>query len=127
MNYSLYTTLLFLYGTFLICCGITAVLFIGLKAKTALVSGGTSGCIAILSAYLLSQGYTSAKWLGLTLAGGLFIVFSWRTTKTLFSVFDMIAANDEGLKGKGIAFLIIGLMAIVTLFVFIVQLLLLFS
>ncbi len=125
MNHSILIPLLSIYGIFLISCGITAVIFIGMKAKTALISGGSSGCVALLSAYLLSQNIDAGKWIGLGLTAALFVVFSWRTTKTLFAVFDMIAKNDPGLKGKGIAFLIIALMAIVTLVVFVTQLILL--
>jgi hypothetical protein len=110
------------YGIFLILCGIISIVFIGIKAKTALFSGGTSGTIALLIAYLLSQGIESAKWGGLSLSSGLFIVFSWRTTKTLFKIFELIREPNDELKGKGIAFLIIGLMAIVTLFVLALQL-----
>jgi hypothetical protein len=117
----LLTNLLAFYGLFLICCGITAVIFIGLKAKTALASGGTSGLIALLIAYFISQDIQNAKWAGLVLAFALFVVFSWRATKTLFSIFEMIPSSHPDLKGKGIAFLIIGLMAVVSIFVFCLQ------
>jgi len=116
------STLLLLYGLFLICCGITAVLFIGLKSKTALLSGGLSGSICLLISYLVSQHYCAAKYAGMIVSLVLFIVFSWRCTKTLFSIFELMATPGKELKGKGIAFLIIGLMAIVSLIVFGVQL-----
>ncbi|HSZ25254.1 MAG TPA: hypothetical protein VK766_06040 [Cytophagaceae bacterium] len=121
MNDLIVQNLLLFYGLFLICCGITAVTFIGLKAKTALVSGGTSGCIALLISYLVAHQISWAKCAGLVLAFGLFIVFSWRVTKTLFSIFDMIPTAHPDTKGKGIAFLIIGLMAVVSLVVFCLQ------
>ena len=110
------------YGVFLILCGIISVVFIGLKAKTALISGGTSGTLSLVVAYLWFQQSESAKWAGLLLTIGLFIVFSWRTTKTLFKIFELIQEPSEELKGKGIAFLIIGLMAIVTLLILVLQL-----
>lgn len=115
MYLQILVTLLSLYGIFLILCGITAVTFIGLKAKTALVSGGTSGAIILLIAYLSSQNMTGASIAGILVAFALFIVFSWRATKTLHAIFEMIPSAQESLKGKGIAFLIIGLMAIVSL------------
>jgi hypothetical protein len=127
MSNSLLVSLLSIYGFFLIVCGITAVVFIGSRAKTALISGGSSGCVALASAYMLSIGLEAGKWTGLGLTAALFVVFSWRTTKTLFAVFDMVANNDSALKGKGVAFLIIALMAIVTLFVLFVQLVFLLS
>lgn len=109
------------YGFFLIACGIVSVVFIGMKAKTALISGGTSGTLALVIAYFLSQNMFWAKIAGLVLATGLFVVFCWRTTKTLFRIFELIPLQDQELKGKGIAFLIIGLMAIATLIVLIFQ------
>ena len=116
------STLLLLYGLFLICCGITAVIFIGLKAKTALLSGGTSGVICLLISYFICQGYAAASYAGIFVALALFIVFSWRCTKTLFSIFELMTTPGKELKGKGIAFLIIGLMTIVSLIVSGVQL-----
>lgn len=113
--------LLFFYGVFLIVCGIASVAFIGKKAKTAVMSGGTSGLIALLISYLVSKGIYVAPLAGLVLALGLFCVFSWRSTKTLFKIFELIPAQQEELKGKGIAFLIISLMAVVSLFVFVLQ------
>ncbi|MBX9850450.1 MAG: hypothetical protein K2X86_01690 [Cytophagaceae bacterium] len=115
------------YGVFLICCGITAVIFIGLKAKTALISGGISGAIALSIAFFVS---CNAGWVpvaGLIFSLALFIVFSWRCAKTLFAVFKLIPLAHEDLKGKGIAFLIIALMAVVSLMVFAFQLILLLN
>lgn len=114
-------SLLFFYGLFLILCGITAVLFIGWSAKTALISGGTSGLVAIVTGHFLSQGYSIATSAGLVVSFGLFCVFSWRSTKTLFAVFDLIKSQDERLPKKGIAFLIISLMAVVSIIVTILQ------
>jgi len=117
-------TILTFYGLFLITCGITSVIFIGLKAKTALISGGTSGALALAIAYWHNHGNPSeAGMAGLLLTLALFCVFSWRSTKTLFRVFELIPTADPDLKGKGIAFLIISLMAVVSIFVFVLQLL----
>jgi uncharacterized membrane protein (UPF0136 family) len=113
--------LLYFYGTFLIVCGIVAVMFIGLKAKTALMSGGMSGAINIVIGYLVSTGSSIASWLGIVISLALFIVFSWRSTKTLFKVFELIPQNHADLNGKGIAFLIISLMAVVSVVVFMLQ------
>jgi uncharacterized membrane protein (UPF0136 family) len=109
------------YGLFLITCGILSVTFIGPKAKTALISGGASGCISLGIAYLVLKNHYVAVYLGIGLSIMLFVVFSWRCTKTLFRLFEMIAGSHPELKVKGIAFLIIGLMAIVSLVVFIIQ------
>jgi hypothetical protein len=113
--------LLSCYGLFLISCGIVAVLFIGLKAKTALISGGTSGSLALLIAWFISGGYSGASFAGIALCLGLLIVFSWRSTKTLFRLIEMIQEKHPETNGKAIAFLIISLMAVVTLFTLILQ------
>jgi hypothetical protein len=111
-------SLLFFYGSFLLISGFVSVLFIGMKAKTALASGGTSSCISFFIAYLLMNQVEAAKWAGIGLSLGLFIVFCWRSTKTLFKLFELIPAGGEELRKKGIAFLIISLMAVTSLFVF---------
>jgi hypothetical protein len=121
MPASIVVTLLYFYGLFLILCGIIAVLFIGLKAKTALASGGLSGVIALGTGYLVSLGNTGAQNGGVLLSLALFIVFAWRSTKTLFMIFELIPSAHADLKGKGIAFLIISLMAVVSLVMFILQ------
>lgn len=96
-----------------------------MKAKTALASGGLSGLVSFLMAWLISNNVNSGRMGGIVLALLLFCVFSWRSTKTLFKIFELLkspAPSDE-LKGKGIAFLIISLMAVVSIVVLILQLL----
>jgi hypothetical protein len=115
-------SLLTFYGLFLITCGIVSVIFIGLKAKTALMSGGMSGALSLFIAWLASSGTTGAAWAGVLLSFGLFNVFAWRSAKTLFKIFELLESHGkEELKGKGIAFLIITLMAVVSIVVFILQ------
>jgi len=121
MNSYPLVNLLVFYGLFLITSGIISVIFIGMKAKTALISGGTAGGLILLTAYLISVGAAVAAYAGLFLSFALFIVFSWRATKTLFRLFEIIPAGHEELKGKGIAFLIISLMAVVSLVVLLLQ------
>ncbi len=113
--------LLTAYGVFLILCGIVSVIFIGLKAKTALISGGTSGVISIVISVLMFNQVTVAKYAGILVVAALFVVFSWRSTKTLFTLMEMISTSHEDRKGKAIAFLIISLMAVVSLFTIIMQ------
>lgn len=114
--------LLFYYGTFLILCGIVSVTVIGWKAKTALVSGGVSGVIAITIGHFISKGSTVAPVAGLLVCFTLFVVFCWRATKTLFTVFELIPERHPDLRGKTIAFLIISLMAVVSAIVLLLQL-----
>jgi len=115
-------TLLFYYGTFLILCGIASVMLIGMKAKTALMSGGLSGMIAITIGHFISQGSEVAHVTGLVVCLMLFGVFCWRSAKTLFTVLELIPERHPDLKSKSIAFLIISLMAVVTLMVLLLQL-----
>jgi hypothetical protein len=124
MNNQPLIILLIFYGLFLIACGIVSVALIGLKAKTALASGGLSGLFALSIAYLITIQASIATWAGIFLASALFIVFSWRATKTLFRIFELIPLASEELKGKGIAFLIISLMAVVSIVTLILQLIL---
>ena len=115
-------SLLFWYGSFLILCGIASVMLIGMKAKTALASGGLSGVIAITIAHFISQGSTMAQSAGILVCLMLFTVFCWRSAKTLFTVVDLIPERHPDLRGKAIAFLIISLMAVVSITVLILQL-----
>ena len=121
MNPSFIPSLLFYYGLFLICSGIGAVVLIGFKAKTALASGGISGVIAITIGHFVSQGSGVAQIAGVIICLALFIIFCWRSAKTLFMVFELIPERHQDLKGKGIAFLIISLMAVVSIVVLLLQ------
>ena len=122
MNSMFVPSLLFYYGVFLILCGIVSVALIGWKAKTALVSGGISGCVAVTFGHFISQGSHVAQVAGLLLCFALFGVFCWRSAKTLFIVIELIPERHPDLKGKAIAFLIISLMAVVSLVVLLLQL-----
>lgn len=113
--------LLYFYGTFLILCGIVSVIFIGLKAKTALLSGGMSGVLALLCGYGISADVSAARIGGILLSAMLVVVFSWRSAKTLFRVFELVNTPGEELNGKLIAFLIISLMAVVSIFTLVLQ------
>lgn len=121
----LHASLLTFYGVFLILCGIVSVVFIGMKAKTALASGGISGIMTLLLAWMVSHDINSARVGGMILALLLFLVFCWRSAKTLFKIFELLQAPApaEELKGKGIAFLIISLMAVVSIVVLVLQVL----
>ncbi|MES2690940.1 MAG: hypothetical protein V4658_11090 [Bacteroidota bacterium] len=114
-------TLLFTYGLFLICCGIASVIFIGMKAKTALVSGGMAGIISMAIGHFISTQSSGAVLAGMIWPMILFCVFAWRSTKTLHKIFELIPSQNEDLKGKGIAFLVISLMAVVSIMVFFIQ------
>ena len=115
-------SLLFYYGVFLILCGVVSVILIGLKAKTALASGGISGVIVITTGHFIAQGSTVAQVAGALVPFMLFIVFCWRAARTFMRVSELIAERHPDLKGKAIAFLIISLMAVVSVIVLLIQL-----
>lgn len=127
MDISVNAGLLAIYGTFLMLCGIIAVTFIGLRAKTALLSGSFAGLMSFGAAYLIKTEVAGAAYVGIAVSLALFGVFAWRSTKTLFTVFELIPEKAPELKGKGIAFLIISLMAVVSVFVTLLQVLHLLS
>jgi uncharacterized membrane protein (UPF0136 family) len=115
-------SLLFWYGLFLAACGIISVIFIGMKAKTALASGSLSGIIAVTAAYFIHQQASWAPFAGIFITLALSCVFAWRSTKTLHTLFSHIPQQHADLKSKGIAFLIISLMAVVSVIVTLLQL-----
>lgn len=114
--------LLFWYGLFLAVCGIISVIFIGMKAKTALVSGSVSGIMAVTSGHFIYQQAVWAPFAGILITLALSGVFAWRSTKALHALFNLIPQAHADLKSKGIAFLIISLMAVVSVMVTILQL-----
>ena len=122
MNSLFVPALLFYYGVFLIMCGVASVMLIGWKAKTALISGGISGVVIITIGHFISKGSTGAQAAGLLVCFTLFTVFCWRSAKTFFTVFELIPKRHPDLKGKAIAFLIISLMAVVSVIVLLLQL-----
>jgi hypothetical protein len=114
-------SLLMVYGVFLIGCGMVSVALIGLKAKTALASGGISGVIALTLAWFIMNQNHTAQAIAIVFTAALFLVFAWRSAKTLFRIFELIPSSSPELHGKGIAFLIISLMAVVSILVTILQ------
>lgn len=119
---TLMNIILIFYGFFLISCGIGSVIFIGMKAKTALMSGGTSGLISILVGYFYSLHNIPLVIIAILIPLALFGVFSWRSTKTLFKLIELISEKNSDTRSKAIAFLIISLMAVVSIFTFAIQL-----
>lgn len=115
--------LMVVYASFLMFCGITAVIFIGFKAKTALMSGGFAAFLSLGAAYFYHTSASFAPYVGIFVSFALLCVFAWRSTKTLHTLFVLIPEKSPELNGKGIAFLIISLMAVVSVFVTFLQLL----
>jgi uncharacterized membrane protein (UPF0136 family) len=112
------TNLLLFYGFFLITCGIAAFTFIGIKAKTALISGSLTGSMALVISYYSKMNFTMAKCAAIVLTAMLFCVFAWRATITFLKLLDLVSEKSEERKSKAIAFLIISLMAIISMLFF---------
>ncbi|WP_018341934.1 hypothetical protein [Cytophaga aurantiaca] len=114
--------ILIFYGFFLISCGIGSVIFIGMKAKTALISGSSSGLISILVGYFYTLHNIPLVIIAIIIPLALFCIFSWRSTKTLLKLIELISEKSPETNSKAIAFLIISLMAVVSIFTFAIQL-----
>jgi hypothetical protein len=113
--------ILLFYGLFLIGCGIVSVFLIGKTAKTALLSGGSAGITSLIIGYNYSIHNSPIVILAISIPLFLFFIFSWRSSKTLFKLIELISTNSGEAKSKAIAFLIISLMAIVSIFTFAIQ------
>lgn len=68
------------YGLFLIIIGVTGYLSNPEKAKTALMSGGLFGGLAIVCGVLRARGAHWAGKVALGLTGVLALIFTWRAT-----------------------------------------------
>ena len=115
MNESLIINLMVLYGIFLFGSAIAAFVFIGSKAKTALMSGGMSGTFSLIVAYGVNSGIKGFAIAGPILCLILFFVFAWRSYKSLDVLIELIRLNGGDIRAKAIAFLIISMMAIISL------------
>ena len=114
MNTTLVFNLMVFYGVFLFLSAIAAFALIGPKAKTALMSGGMSGTISLVIAYCVHTGIKGFAIAGPMLCLLLFCVFAWRSYKTLIALVELIQLK-EAVNAKAIAFMIISLMAVVSL------------
>lgn len=79
MNKSL-SRWLFIYGGFLILCGVAGFLSNPEKAKTALMSGGTFGALSIFWGILNARGIAWSRKAALTTLIFLTVVFTWRAS-----------------------------------------------
>ena len=100
MNSLFVPALLFYYGVFLIMCGVASVILIGLKAKTALVSGGISGVIMITIGHFISQGSSGAQAAGLLVCFTLFM-FSVGVLQRHYLPVRVNPRTSSGFKGQG--------------------------
>jgi len=71
---------LMVFGGFLIVCGLLGYASNPAEAKTALISGGSFGLLFMVLGWLLRREIGFIRWVGLTLAGMLAGVFTWRAS-----------------------------------------------
>ncbi|TXK46388.1 hypothetical protein FVR03_10915 [Pontibacter qinzhouensis] len=106
------------FGLFLIGCGLLSVLVLGWKAKTALVSGGTFGLIALTAGHFLNLSQTWALYVGALEAVLLAGIFAWRASAAFLKLTELLQTHDtQAVRQKSIAFLIIATMFVTALVV----------
>jgi uncharacterized membrane protein (UPF0136 family) len=91
------------YGLFLVAMGITGYASNPEKARTALMSGGVFGALAMLWGWLMSRGIGWSGWAATATVGMLTVVFAWRATVSW-------SAYADGAAGKLAAATLITLM-----------------
>lgn len=68
------------YGLFLVAMGVAGYASNPEKARTALMSGGVFGALAMMWGWLMSRGIGWSGWAAAATAGMLSVVFAWRAT-----------------------------------------------
>lgn len=111
---------LLIYGLYMVIMGVLSFVFIGSTAKTALLSGGSMGLIAILFSFFVNKEKTFAIWGGLFQSLSLIGIFAWRGSISFLTIFEKLELG-EPILGKSVAFLVIMSMFMMSLFVFTIQ------
>lgn len=74
------------HGLVLIACGLAGYLSNPEKAKTALISGGTFGALALLWGALMARGVRWSRWAAFATSSLLVAVFGWRASVSWLAV-----------------------------------------
>lgn len=107
--------LMLFYGFFLIAIAIITILIVGWNAKTALISGGSMGLLAMTIAHFINKDSRIAMYAGFVQTFGLSFIFGWRALKSLDATLQLVSANSlEEVHTKAIAFIMINLMMVVS-------------
>jgi hypothetical protein len=105
------------FGIYMILMGVIAFLLIGGSAKTALISGGSMGALALFFSYNIAKERFWAYLAAMAQTVFLIGVFAWRSTLAFLGTLEAIAIQ-EPFTGKAAAFLTIGSMFVFALITF---------
>lgn len=106
------------FGAFLLACGAVAVDLAGEQAKTALITGGIGGAIALTAGHFLKRGKSWAFVLGAGEAGLLTLLLGWRAGTYFIRLLEMVQQNTETAdvtQTAGMAFLLTTAMLVISL------------
>lgn len=104
------------FGFFLLACGAVAVDLAGEQAKTALITGGIGGAIALLAGHFLNRGKRWAFLAGTIEAGLLTLLLGWRAGTYFIRLLEMVQQNNEPAEATqtaGMAFLLTAAMLVI--------------
>jgi hypothetical protein len=105
------------FGIFLIACGAVAIDVAGVQAKTALLTGGIGGVIALVAGHFLNRGKRWSFLMGAIEAGILTILLFWRTGTYFIRLLQLVQQGQETdtTQTAGMAFLLTTAMLVVAL------------
>lgn len=105
------------FGAFLIGCGAVAVDIAGEQARTALITGGIGGFIALTAGHFLKRGKRWAFFLGAAEAGLLTVLLAWRAATYFIKLLAMVQESGDAATTEtaGMAFLLTTAMLIISL------------
>lgn len=105
------------FGIFLIACGAVAIDVAGVQAKTALLTGGIGGIIALVAGHFLNRGKRWSFLMGAVEAGILTILLFWRTGTYFIRLLELVQQGQETdtTHTAGMAFLLTTAMLVVAL------------
>jgi uncharacterized membrane protein len=106
------------FGAFLLACGAVAVDLAGEQAKTALITGGIGGVIALTAGHFLKRGKSWAFVLGAGEAALLTLLLGWRAGTYFIRLLEMVQQNTEPAdvtQTVGMAFLLTSAMLVISL------------
>ncbi len=111
------------FGFFLLACGAVAVDIAGDQARTALITGGIGGMLALAAGHFLNRGKRWAFFLGTAEAGLLTLLLGWRSGTYFIRLLTIVQQSQEqdDTQTAGMAFLLTTGMLVVALLTFAVS------